>query len=83
MTVELAQTGEGQGPFVWPDPPEDMSPWGRKKERNKDYIPHATRRQELTKQAEKDREMKVPDDADDLSRQAQELLNGKEKWKPA
>lgn len=27
MTVEMAQTGEGQGPFVWPDNPEDLSPY--------------------------------------------------------
>ncbi|KAG6995624.1 lon protease, peroxisomal [Physcia stellaris] len=27
MTVELAQTGEGQGPFVWPEDPEDKSPY--------------------------------------------------------
>lgn len=27
MTVELAQTGDGQGPFVWPEDPEDTSPY--------------------------------------------------------
>lgn len=26
ITVELAETGEGQGAFVWPEEPEDYSP---------------------------------------------------------
>jgi hypothetical protein len=27
MTVELAEKGEGQGAFVWPEEPEDYSPY--------------------------------------------------------
>lgn len=27
MTVELVQNAPGQGPFVWPDPPEDLTPY--------------------------------------------------------
>ncbi len=27
MTVELAEEGEGQGAFVWPEEPEDYSPY--------------------------------------------------------
>lgn len=27
MTVELAEQGEGQGAFVWPEEPKDSSPY--------------------------------------------------------
>lgn len=27
MTVELVQNAPGQGPFIWPDPPEDLTPY--------------------------------------------------------
>lgn len=27
MTVEMVQDEPGQGPFIWPDPPDDLSPY--------------------------------------------------------
>lgn len=31
MTIEMVDDGTpGQGPFVWPQEPEDMRPWGRR-----------------------------------------------------
>lgn len=27
MTVELVQNGPGQGPFIWPDAPSDLTPY--------------------------------------------------------
>ena len=68
MTVELVQGEPGNGPFVWPKEPDDMSPWGKK---NADQLI------EDIKQERKDRagrSSKWPKDAGTLARKARQIV---------
>lgn len=75
MTVELAQEGPGQGPFVWPDAPEDLEPWGTKQ------YEEAREKQDKWEERERNRGMNWPEDMKSLSEQARELLRGDVKWR--
>ena len=73
MTVELER------PFVWPAPPEDYSAW------NKKEVEDAEKEQdEFGKKMQSDADTLVNEDRRKAMReQAQVLLEGKQKWKPA
>ena len=65
----------GQGPFVWPQEPEDMSPWGR---------PTADDKIKDMKQAWKDRErrsQKWPADMGLMAKRAREMIEEVKKRK--
>ncbi|MCJ1465880.1 hypothetical protein MMC07_004499 [Pseudocyphellaria aurata] len=79
MTVELVQNAPGQGPFVWPEPPTDFTPWSQKtwkaakksqEEAGKRTGPRAAR-------------MPLPDDeVATLADQAKALREGRATWVP-
>ena len=69
MTVEMVDDGTpGQGPFVWPQEPEDMTPWGRR---------NAEDEIEDMKKAYRDREQrsrKWPTDMGIMAKRAREMI---------
>ncbi|KAI9709566.1 MAG: hypothetical protein M1820_003326 [Bogoriella megaspora] len=71
ITVEMDK------PFVWPDEPEDFTPWSKK---TNDAA------QEAQKQAQESHtakaQMQPAEDRDTVAEQARRLLEGKEKWRP-
>jgi len=75
MTVEM------QEPFVWPESPEDMTPWDnehytKSEEYQKNAKPEATGR--------RSKHALEPDEEDRgaFEKQAKELLEGKRVWRP-
>ena len=73
MHVELER------PFVWPEEPEDYSPW------NKDESKLATEEQrEFQMELAPDKDRRAVSDVrrEKLREQAKALLEGREKWKP-
>ncbi|CAF9903520.1 MAG: hypothetical protein GOMPHAMPRED_000337 [Gomphillus americanus] len=76
MIVEL---GEGQhgGPFVWPDPIENLEPWDKAS-----YDELRTEQEEQSSVAQRRWERRPMKNKDILAKQAQELLSGSKKWQP-
>ncbi|KAK8168712.1 hypothetical protein BKA80DRAFT_308407 [Phyllosticta citrichinensis] len=69
MTVEMDK------PFVWPEQPEDLSPWSHD-------LYHAAEKYRDTEQSKEDDRHAKPRDVKTLRQQAEELLSGKAKWQP-
>lgn len=79
MTVELVQGRPGQGPFVWPEvPEEDMKRWRAElDEREK-------KAEERRLRSRPDESFKLePEDAQGLKERARLLLQGKVRWRPS
>ncbi|KAI9872188.1 MAG: hypothetical protein M1830_001927, partial [Pleopsidium flavum] len=71
MTVEMERA------FVWPDTPEDFSPW------EKDTYDAANKAQEREQASyQPDAVQKPTTERRSIAEQAQALLEGKEKWRP-
>lgn len=67
MTVELVTGVKGQGPFVWPDEPENWAPWA------KDQFDQARKEQEKAEERRKEGGRAWPEDMDDVGREARAL----------
>ncbi len=76
MTVELVQGVRGQGPFVWPEVPEDLSPWGLREEGEEKYLKERRRQTEMRERGEVEK-----GDKESLREKARELLAGKVRWR--
>lgn len=78
MTIEMPAQGKGQGPFVWPDEPEDLKPWDKElqdaigKERGE-----MRKRSRIAEMANMD-----PGDKGVLAKQARALVEGRRAWRP-
>ncbi|KAL2006183.1 hypothetical protein VTN00DRAFT_9837 [Thermoascus crustaceus] len=72
MTIEMTE------PFVWPEPPKDMSPW------EKDQFFKAEEYQEEQSNRQQPRAAMEPNKAEReaYAEQAKELLEGKRRWRP-
>ncbi|EON61183.1 hypothetical protein W97_00395 [Coniosporium apollinis CBS 100218] len=68
---------ELERPFVWPDVPEDFSPW------DKETHDAAEKEQEAFRETMMpDASTRAPGGRDTLAEQARRLLEGKERWQP-
>ncbi|KAL8930961.1 MAG: hypothetical protein Q9208_000062 [Pyrenodesmia sp. 3 TL-2023] len=73
MTVEMPATS----PFVWPEAPTDFSPWDQEAQRKAE----ASQKREKKLTGDEGRYMPKPG-AEELRKQAEELLAGKSTWRP-
>ncbi|KAK8216182.1 hypothetical protein IWZ01DRAFT_415324, partial [Phyllosticta capitalensis] len=69
MTVEMDR------PFVWPEAPEDLSPWSHD-------LYHSAEKYREKQQDQQDDVHAKPSDTKTLREQAEALLSGKQRWKP-
>ncbi|KAK7528705.1 mitochondrial 54S ribosomal protein uL23m [Phyllosticta citriasiana] len=69
MTVEMDK------PFIWPEKPEDLSPWSHD-------LYHAAEEFRGDQESKEDDIHAKPADTKTLREQAEELLSGKTKWQP-
>lgn len=68
MTVELVQGEPGNGPFVWPAEPEDMTPWGKKNA--EDMIEHIKN----LRKTRAERSLKWPSNTGTLAGEARKMV---------
>ncbi|KAF6235980.1 hypothetical protein HO173_005608 [Letharia columbiana] len=79
MTVEMVQGQEGQGPFVWPEVPDEVLAEGREAQDARDK---AVEEQKMRQQPD-ERYKLDPRDAKGLKERARLLLQGKVRWRPS